>query len=53
MANNKSPHVLNASSNLLGLCLIVLTSLKISDYNEKTLIDDLTGLIALLLSIST
>ena len=29
MAGNKSEHILNTSSNLLGFCLIVLTSLKI------------------------
>lgn len=29
MNEQKSPHILNASSNLLGLCFVVLTSLKI------------------------
>ena len=27
--NDKSPHILNAASNLLGLCFVVLTSLKL------------------------
>ena len=39
----KSPHILNASSNLLGLCFIVLTSLKILNLTGKTLIDEITS----------
>ena len=41
-ANDKSPHILNASSNLLGICFIVLTSLKLMDKSEKTVIDEVT-----------
>jgi len=37
-----SPHILNASSNLLGLCFVVLTSLKLFNVAHKTVIDDLT-----------
>lgn len=40
--NQKSPHVLNASSNLLGLCFVVLTSLKLLNISHKTVIDELT-----------
>jgi hypothetical protein len=40
--NNRSPHVLNASSNLLGLCFVVLTSLKVLKFSDTTLIDELT-----------
>lgn len=40
--NNKSPHILNASSNLLGLCFVVLTSLKLLNISHKTIIDELT-----------
>lgn len=42
--NDKSPHVLNASSNLLGLCFVVLTSLKLLNIAGKTIIDELTTL---------
>ncbi len=49
MANKKSTHILNTSSNLLGFCLIVLTSLRISKYSEVTLIDEFTGIAAMLL----
>jgi hypothetical protein len=49
MADNKSPHILNTSSNLLGFCLIVLTSLKISKFSKVTMIDELTGVACILL----
>jgi len=44
MKNNqdKSSHILNASSNLLGLCFVVLTSLKLLNISHKTVIDELT-----------
>jgi hypothetical protein len=38
----KSPHILNASSNLLGICFILLTSLKLLDKSGKTVIDEIT-----------
>ena len=40
--NEKSPHILNASSNLLGICFIVLTSLKLLNKAETTIIDEIT-----------
>ena len=40
--NHKSPHILNASSNLLGLCFVVLTSLKLLNISQKTAIDEST-----------
>lgn len=53
MINNKSSHILNTSSNLLGFCLIVLTSLKINRFNELTLIDEFTGTASILLMASS
>jgi hypothetical protein len=44
----KSPHILNASSNLLGICFILLTSLKLLDKSKKTIIDEIT-LVAIIL----
>jgi hypothetical protein len=38
----KSPHILNASSNLLGICFIVLTSLKFLKKGADTIIDEIT-----------
>ncbi|MFA5329977.1 MAG: hypothetical protein WC384_19425 [Prolixibacteraceae bacterium] len=49
MTNTKSQHILNTSSNLLGFCLIVLTSLKISKLSELSKIDELTGITCILL----
>src|SRR3982750_1481065 len=49
MSDNKSSHILNTSSNLLGFCLIVLTSLKISKFSEVSLIDECTGIASILL----
>jgi hypothetical protein len=53
MANNNSQHILNTSSNLLGFCLVVLTSLKISKYDRVSLIDEFTGVACLLLVTSS
>jgi hypothetical protein len=40
--NEKSSHILNASSNLLGICFIVITSLKVLNISHKTIIDETT-----------
>lgn len=37
---NRSPHILNTSANLLGFCFIVLTSVKISKLEESSFIDE-------------
>jgi hypothetical protein len=50
MANGNSQHILNTSSNLLGFCLVVLTSLKISKYSQISIIDELTGVACILLA---
>ncbi|QDP86244.1 hypothetical protein FNJ88_12050 [Chryseobacterium sp. SNU WT5] len=48
----KSPHILNASSGLLGFCLVILTSLEITKVSDRTFIDEIAGLASLCLSIS-
>ena len=40
MGNPKSPHILNAASNLLGICFILLTSFKIFSVSRHTLYDE-------------
>lgn len=40
MKEDKSPHILNTSANLMGFCFIVLTSVKISKLNESSFIDE-------------
>ncbi len=50
--NNNSQHILTTSSNLLGFCFIVLTSLKVLKLQETTIIDELTA-VAILLFMSS
>lgn len=50
--NNKSPHILNTSATLMGLCFIVLTSFSINKMAEKSMIDELTALAILMFMIS-
>ena len=38
--DNRTPHILNTSANLLGFCFIVLTSVKLSKFEESTYIDE-------------
>ena len=40
---NTSPHILNTASNLLGICFIVLTSLKLLKIHRETLVDEFTA----------
>jgi len=44
----KSSHILSAASNLLGICFILLTSLKLFNIDRKTIIDEIT-LVAIIL----
>lgn len=42
-SNNKSAQILNSSSNFLGFCFLVLTSLKFFKLSYTTIIDEITG----------
>ncbi|AIZ65046.1 hypothetical protein PK28_05970 [Hymenobacter sp. DG25B] len=44
---NNSPHILNTSANLMGLCFIVLTSLKVNKLSDASIIDELTAVATL------
>ncbi|WP_214229143.1 hypothetical protein [Pedobacter sp. B4-66] len=48
MPENRTPHILNTSATLLGLCFIVLTSLKVAKMSDSTLIDETTALAIIL-----
>lgn len=48
----KSPHILNASSNLLGFSLIIITSLKIAKISHNTYLDEFAGLACILFACS-
>lgn len=39
--NQKAPHILNASSNLLGICFVILTTLKLLHVAKNTVIDEI------------
>jgi hypothetical protein len=52
MANTTSPHILSTSANLLGFCLVVITSLHITNKSEVGILDELTSLVAVLLIFS-
>jgi len=45
---SKSPHILNSASNLLGFCLVVLTSIKIFGKAAETIIDEIDAVTTLL-----
>ena len=48
----KTPHILNASSNLLGFCFFILTAVKTLGVPEATFIDEIVTIAILLLAIS-
>lgn len=48
----KTTHILNASSNLLGFSLVILTSLKITKMSEGTALDEFSGVACLLFAVS-
>lgn len=51
--NDKSPHILNTSSNLMGFCFIVLTSVKVVKMSGATIIDEFTAVAILLFMTSS
>jgi hypothetical protein len=52
MPNTTSPHILSTSTNLLGFCLVVITSLHFTNKSEVGILDDLTSVVAVLLIFS-
>ena len=50
---NTSPHILNTSSNLLGICFIVLTSLRLLKLQAETVIDEFTTAAMILFMVSS
>jgi len=37
-----APHILHASTNLLGFCLVIITSLKITKFSHHSYLDEFT-----------
>jgi membrane protease YdiL (CAAX protease family) len=53
MSNKTSQHILSSSTNLLGFCLIVITSIHVSNNHDNSNIDEFSSIIALILIISS
>ncbi|MBX7043204.1 MAG: hypothetical protein K1X85_09895 [Ignavibacteria bacterium] len=53
MMNKKTQHILSTSSQLLGICFIVLTALRIQKLFEASVIDELTAVAAVLFMTSS
>lgn len=51
--NSKAPHILNTSANLLGICFLVLTSLKVLKLSDNTFIDECTAVATFLFMASS
>ena len=49
---NRSPHILNAASNLLGICFVIVGGLKLTNMNARSYSDEAAWLAALLLFVS-
>ncbi len=52
MANNTSQHILGTSTNLLGFCLFIITSLHIGNKTQNSFVDEFASIIALVLIFS-
>jgi len=53
MPNKTSPHILGTCTNLMGFCLLLITSLHISARHNSTHIDEFTAIVALFLTFSS
>jgi amino acid permease len=52
MSNKTSQHILPTAANLLGFCLIVITSLHLSSATSNSIIDEVASIVSVLLCIS-
>jgi len=51
--NNKSPHILGASSNLIGFSFLLLTAIQLLRIPANTVIDEIAAIEVFIFSIST
>jgi uncharacterized membrane protein SirB2 len=49
MNTGKQPHILNAASNMLGICFILITGIKLTKHDATTFADEISFLAALIL----
>ena len=50
---HRHPHILNASTNLLGICFLIIGGLKIANLNARSYADEIAWGAAMLLFTST
>ncbi|HEY1710000.1 MAG TPA: hypothetical protein VGG10_17145 [Rhizomicrobium sp.] len=50
---HRPPHILNASTNLLAICFVIIGGLKISNLNSRTFADETAWISAVLLFCAT
>jgi cytochrome bd-type quinol oxidase subunit 2 len=50
--NNKSPHILNTSSNLLGISFILLSTIKGLGLPQAGLIDEIASVLVVIFAVS-
>jgi len=49
----RHPHILSASTNLLGICFVVIGGLKLTGQNPRSYSDEIAWLAVMLLFVST
>jgi hypothetical protein len=52
MSNKNSSHILGAATNLLGICLVIITSLHLTSNVANSLLDEFVSIIAFSLILS-
>src|ERR1700754_4231432 len=48
LSNQRCSHIMSVSSSLVGICLVIITSIHVFAQKEKTIIDQITGVATLL-----
>jgi hypothetical protein len=49
---SRQPHILNASTNLLGICFVIITGLKLTGSNSLSWADEIAWIASLLFLVS-
>ena len=49
---HRPPHILNAATNLLGICFVIITGLRLASAGARSLADEVAWLAAMLLFIA-
>jgi hypothetical protein len=49
---HRPPHILNAATNLLGICFVIVTGLRLASANARSLADEVAWLAAILLFVA-